>query len=1788
MSRNFVSGIKRCLSGGFFAALILALTTWSSGAQISVNVNGQQTVTDAEVLLPQSETLQGRAMFPTGADQAFLSETGQPALPFQILHVMLPPNTNLRQVALQFRAVYAPVEGSWQVAPTPPAATRDDNGNEIVVWPADRTIVDGFDTAIYGNNEFWPAPQAGLLSSGQLRGWKMAEISIPLFRYNPVTGQLLELVDADLAVDAAKENGDRFANENSRRSAKKSRGKEHSKTIERARKLAVNFEQAASAYEGDSEPDAQMQAMSAESGEMSSSPTLSDTGYVIITSNAIRSASSKLNAFIAHKQARGYTVNVITETQYGSGTGDAAANNIRTWLRNNYQNSAYGSGGILYALLIGDPRTNSSSVPMKMCIGDHPTDYFYAELTSNWDADGDGIFGEEEDTTEKYFEIYVGRIPYYGSISETDSILQKIINYESATDTQWRRRALLPMVPLDDSTPAYQMGEQIKNNLLEPRAIASTRIYEDTYNLNPSPEYTLGDRYPAAEWSQGIYGMMIWQTHGWDQGAAGIVTTGDTPNLNNAYPSAVFQGSCMNGNPETPSNLGYSILKNGGIGTIAASRNGWYYVGQTSFTNTSSVGGLGYQYARQIVEQKTLGQAIWDTKESLSYWQKNYFVYNLYGDPSVVVMPDAPVFTVTPTHGLQFHATYQGASTSSSAYTLKNNGAGAINWTVEADGADWYTLSSSGGTVGAQGTATVTITLTNTVKHLPVGKFSDTIVFTDHTNGIVEERTVTLQVHPRRKIAHWHLDETSGTTVSDAAGVHNGELVNTTFDAASTGGKFGRALQFDGTDDHIAVPGFSEEMTGLTLSAWIHATDWSGNRRIMQKGGDGSEYRLLKESSRFVFEIGSKKLQLTALPATGQWVHVAAVYDGAAMRVYYDKVLQGSTALTGPVPTSSSTLFIGTKNTGAGGGDRFFGFMDDVRIYNYAKNEAGIEALYQGDDPAEPVRPYDGAFDVLLVTDLQWMPGLGTVQSDVYLGTDYNAVLSADTDSYEYKGRQAATTFQPGLLMRQKDYFWRVDQVDAAGHVTRGPVWRFTTGLGRGGITRQAWYNISGNYVTNLTGNSRYPNSPDLTEIVTKFEGPVDAADSYGSRLYGFFIPPATGSYTFWIAGDDYSELWLNLSTDPAKDTKDPAIAEKIAWVYGHTGLREWTKYDQQSSANAYPEDILLTAGKPYYIMALHKEGGGGDHVSVSFSGPGIPQQVIEGRYLMPFAADYNWGPLFTADTLYGLHAVEGYGYNDSLAGQANAFDGGPVTWSKAAGPLWLQVAADGTLSGVPGDSDTGMQSFEVRAADAAGASSDVLLWVNVLDTFTGERGLSDFAEIAARWLAGSCSDVPACDGADLTGDAGVNVADLAAMADSWLIERPHGGRVAAWTFNEDASDVIGGFDGTLLNGAAIVPMNFDGGSGGALFLDGVDDYLEITGYKGISGATSRTCAAWIKTLVASSQIMTWGSTETGGKWSVRVSEDGTLRAEVAGGYIYGTTNLLDGNWHHIAVVLLDDGSPNIDEAVLYVDGYREAVFGGKLSCPVNTIDGIDAVIGTNIAKNGFFNGLIDHVQIYNRALTSNEIRRLCGYDLMLFLKLDETQGVLCNDSSSYGRDGVLHGNVNPAWQPGYYANALQFDGADDYVEIADYKGISEGNHRTCAAWIKTVGYGGHILSWGNTDAGSKWLVRINSAGQLRAEVQGGYISGSTIVADNDWHHIAVTMKNDGSPDISEASLYIDGRLETSIEWISCAVNTASDNNVQIGAFSFNPNYFEGTIDDVRIYDRVLNAEEIFSVMNNE
>ncbi|HXJ59613.1 MAG TPA: lamin tail domain-containing protein [Verrucomicrobiae bacterium] len=131
-----------------------------------------------------------------------------------------------------------------------------------------------------------------------------------------------------------------------------------------------------------------------------------------------------------------------------------------------------------------------------------------------------------------------------------------------------------------------------------------------------------------------------------------------------------------------------------------------------------------------------------------------------------------------------------------------------------------------------------------------------------------------------------------------------------------------------------------------------------------------------------------------------------------------------------------------------------------------------------------------------------------------------------------------------------------------------------------------------------LTNDLRFiNNAPSSTSILTSFRTEQNRDDDYGQRLRAFLVPPSTGGYTFWIASDETSQLFL--SSD-----EDPAHKQLIAWVDPRVQPDTYTTFTWQQSSN-----IILQAGRRYYIEALHHEANLIDHLSVQWR---LPNNVTE------------------------------------------------------------------------------------------------------------------------------------------------------------------------------------------------------------------------------------------------------------------------------------------------------------------------------------------------------------------------------------------------------------------------------------------------------------------------------------------------------------------------------------------------------------------------------------------------
>jgi M6 family metalloprotease-like protein len=1034
-------------------------------------------------------------------------------------------------------------------------------------------------------------------------------------------------------------------------------------------------------------------------------------------------------------------------------------------------------------------------------------------------------------------------------------------------------------------------------------------------------------------------------------------------------------------------------------------------------------------------------------------------------------------------------------------------------------------------------------------------------------------------------LAFLKLDETSGSRAEDSSGHdYYGTLNNgLSFDTDSISGAVGKALSFDGVDDYISLPaGMQKRNGGFTVALWAYPTAVKEWARFIDFGSGPYSGNVLlaryQSSNDLAFEVYSMSGSGGVVRATGaielnKWQFFTACVDTSGnVKIYKNgQVVKTGTSAVMP-EIYRRNLYIGRSNWSA---DSYYeGGMDDIRIYNYTLTDAEILAIYQNNRMDGPV-PFGGAEDVSPEITLRFTPAANALRHDIYFGTQYNAVQAANPQSAEYIGRKQLTEYNPPALEAFREYFWRVDEVLINGTVQTGSVWRFST---TGSIQRQVWTGLSSvDAITGLTGSANYPNNPTLVTTLNTFEIPTDWADNYGTRVRGLLVPQTSGSYRFWISGDNEVELWLGT-------TANPANVSLIAYLHG--AISNPQSFDQHASQRSAL--ITLQAGQPYYIMALHKEGYGGDHMAVAWQGPDSPtRQIIDAFWLRP-PRDNEW-PRFNPATIPTQNATEGIAFSASLSAAASDSDSDTISYSKQVGPDWLVISSAGQLSGVPKNRDAGLNTFTVRASDGKGGYDDTTLPIQVADRFTGSMGLSDLVGFTQEWLSGD-TDSPA----NLDQVGLVNLEDFAWFSKQWnedLID----GLVAHWTLDDTAGlvarDSYAHHHGVLTN---MTEYNWmPGVSNNGLAFDGTDDYVKITGYKGITGTASRTCSAWIKTSgsTANTVIMDWGTASADQKWLFGIFATGELAVYTWPSYIKTNLIVTDNQWHHVAAVLVDDGTPNVNEIKLYVDGLLQATTVSSAQA-INTAAAADVLLGACDyagAKGFYFKGLIDDVQIYNRGLSQNEILEMASTKMGLAAewKLDESAGTTAKDALGL-HDGTLR-NTTGVWVAGKTGNALTFDGTNDYVEITGYKGVAGTASRTCSAWIKTSGSTSNmvIMDWGTAVSGQKWLFGIFATGQLALYTWTPYIQTNITVTDNQWHHVAAVLTNDGTPDVSEIKLYVDGLLQATTVSSSQAINTIWAANVLLGACDnagAKGFYFNGLMDEVRIYNRQLTETEIASL----
>ena len=304
------------------------------------------------------------------------------------------------------------------------------------------------------------------------------------------------------------------------------------------------------------------------------------------------------------------------------------------------------------------------------------------------------------------------------------------------------------------------------------------------------------------------------------------------------------------------------------------------------------------------------------------------------------------------------------------------------------------------------------------------------------------------------------------------------------------------------------------------------------------------------------------------------------------------------------------------------------------------------------------------------------------------------------------------------------------------------------------------------------------------------------------------------------------------------------------------------------------------------------------------------------------------------------------------------------------------------------------------------------------------------------------------------------------------------------------------------------------------------------------------------------------------------------------------------GQWHHVAAVITTDTSGSSgNNADIYVDGDLVGVTHNKIGPYAVSTTGW--TIGTREAGyDYFFKGIIDDVRVYDEALSAEAIGALAAGDADAFLV-----GHWKFDGDADDSVGVNHGVVYGAQSTdGVLGGALVFDGQDDYVSLP-YLAVTT-TEFTITAWANALGSGGGIHHsnpiFTQRYQGSGGLLydvptvilytHVADTVQAGADVRSSDGGIQNIYAASpdlgQWHHYALTVS------ANTITFYIDGVESASADNLQSGNYTTDIDFVAIGMHRYhrpydgiiNSGFFNGMIDDVRVYNTALSADAIADI----
>ncbi|ARN55839.1 LamG domain-containing protein [Sedimentisphaera salicampi] len=208
----------------------------------------------------------------------------------------------------------------------------------------------------------------------------------------------------------------------------------------------------------------------------------------------------------------------------------------------------------------------------------------------------------------------------------------------------------------------------------------------------------------------------------------------------------------------------------------------------------------------------------------------------------------------------------------------------------------------------------------------------------------------------------------------------------------------------------------------------------------------------------------------------------------------------------------------------------------------------------------------------------------------------------------------------------------------------------------------------------------------------------------------------------------------------------------------------------------------------------------------------------------------------------------------------------------------------------------------------------------------------------------------------------------------------------------------------------------------------------------------------------------------------------------------------------------------------------------------------------------------------------------------------EQGQGDTVYDTGSNPHNGTLNGSAT--WKTGdpERGTCAEFP-VSGYpgVDIYNYNAVQGTNAFSIAGWIKTTDSDASIIGWGDPYAEGDWwkssgssiCVAVSGDNKLRFDVFGGMKATQASINDGEWHHFAVSVKENAT--IGDVDLYLDGALQTnfSTETETTAIDIKQGQHVNMGWGGWSPWFtgYDGLMDDMRIYDHALSSSEVMQIV---